>query len=65
MVVDSYGGSKAATLEVNAPQLVIDALEEGRMSAEILANAIYGMVGNKCVIEARLILKDRAGKRRR
>lgn len=35
------------------------------MNLEILANAIYGSPGNKCVIEARLILKDRMGKRRK
>lgn len=66
MITDSYGRSKAMTLEIEgAPQLFQDAVQAGIINAEILGNAIADAPGRRCVIEFRLIEKDREGKVKR
>ena len=56
---------RAMTLEMIAPQLVLDALEEGCLNNEILANAVAGINDRKCLLGVRVIQKDRGGKVRR
>ncbi len=66
MVYDErLGTSRGVTLELTGPELVLQALDRGCLNTEILANAIYGSPGNRCVVEARVIVKDRMGKVRR
>jgi hypothetical protein len=56
---------RAMTLEITAPQLVLDALDEGCLNAEILANAVADVTERKCLLDVRLIQKDRDGKKRK
>jgi hypothetical protein len=53
---------RGVTLEVTAPQLVLDALANGSLSYDILANEVFGTSERRCVIEVRVIVKNRDGK---
>jgi hypothetical protein len=57
--------ARAFTVEVTGPQLVIDALEEGCVNMEILANAVAGVTDRKCTLEVRVVQKDRSEKAKR
>lgn len=56
---------RGVTLEVTAPQLILDALANGSLSYDILANEVFGTKEKKCLIEVRVIVKDRDGRRKR
>jgi hypothetical protein len=53
---------RAMTLEITAPQLVLDALDQGCLNNEILANAVADVADRKCVLDVRVIQKNRNGK---
>jgi hypothetical protein len=59
-----HGTKRIATLELSGPELVLAALEKGCLNNEILANAVFGQTDDKCVLEAKVILKNRDGKRK-
>jgi hypothetical protein len=56
---------RAMRLEITAPWLVLDALDEGCLKNEILANAVADIRDRKCLLEVRVIHRDRNGKARR
>lgn len=56
---------RAVTLEISGPELVLEALDHGCLNNEILANAVAGVVGRHCVLEVKVIQKDREGKPKR
>ena len=56
---------RVAELHFEGPQTIIDALEEGCVSWDLLANATYGSPGDKITITAKVVFKDRNGKPRR
>jgi hypothetical protein len=60
-----HGTMRIATLKVSGPELVVEAISKGCLTSEILANAVFGQTGDRCVLEAEVILKDRNGKPRK
>jgi hypothetical protein len=46
---------RAMTLEITAPQLVLDALDQGCLNNEILANAVADITDRRCVLEVRVL----------
>jgi hypothetical protein len=56
---------RGVTLEVTAPQFILDCMESGKFSYELVAQEAFDMPGKGFVIEVKVVVKTREGKRRR